>query len=372
LVETAVVDTIRQGKIMRILHVYKDYHPVVGGIENHIANIAGAQAAAGHDVQVLVTNPGGQPAREMIRGVAVMRAARLFTAASTPVSLTLPVLLRRTAADIVHLHFPYPPGELAYLGVGGGRPLVIAYHSDVVKQKRLLRLYRPFLRRILQRADALIVGSDAYVRSSPYLQPHAEKCHVIPYAVDNEWFGSGQPLFNPEKRPTLLFLGRHRYYKGVDTLLEAMPAIDAQLLIGGDGPLRGEWEALTDRLNLRAKVRFLGKIPHAQMPDFYAGGTIFVLPANARAEAFGKVLQEAMAAGLPCVTTELGTGTSFVVRHEESGLVVPPRDPAALATAINRLLAEPDRAAEMGAAGRRRAQTEFTRDNLYRQDPGRL
>lgn len=345
---------------MQILHVYKDYHPIWGGIENHVKTLAEAQAAAGHDVTVLVTNPGGQPAQQTLNGVRLVRAWRLATVASTPISPTFPLLLARRRPDVTHLHFPYPVGEVSQWLAGGKRPYVISYHSDVVKQQGLLRLYRPLLRRVLAGAAAIIAGSDNYVQSSPYLRPLAAKCTAVPYAVDCNRFAAAAPLYPPHALPTLLFMGRHRYYKGLDDLLRALVDVPARLLVGGDGPQRAAWQALAAQLGLADRARFVGDVPDDDLPGFYASGDVFVLPANARAEAFGKVLLEAMAAGLPCVTTELGTGTSFVVQHEATGLVVPPRDPAALAAALHRLLADAAWRRRLGAAGQARARREFT------------
>lgn len=345
---------------MRILHVYKDYHPIVGGIENHMKTLAEAQAAAGHEVSVLVTNPGGQRPFAVENGVRVRRVQRLATVASTPLSVALPWALRQARPQITHLHFPYPVGEVSQLLLGNGRPTVITYHSDVVRQQGILRFYRPLLRRVLQRADRIIATSDRYVASSPYLQPLAHKCVVVPLSVDPAPFLQAQPLLPEGERPSLLFVGRHRYYKGVDDLLRAMPHVDAQLIVGGDGPLRETWQALAQQLGVAERVRFVGRVSDAELPRLYAGADVFVLPANARAEAFGKVLLEAMAAGLPCVTTDVGTGTSFVVQDGVTGLVVPPRSPSQLAQAIGRLLADAAWRQALGAAGRARVLTEFT------------
>ncbi len=360
---------------MHILHVYKDYAPVLGGIENHIRLLAQAQAAQGHRVTVLVTNPGGQPAEEEDGGARVIRARRLATVASTPLSLDLPRRLARLRPDVTHLHFPYPVGELSQLWAGRNRPYTITYHSDVVRQKVILRFYGFFLRRALRGAGRIIVSSAPYAQSSPWLRPHSHKCVVIPFGLDVARFGGKtRPLIPPAAVPTILFIGRHRYYKGVDDLIRAMTQVPARLLIGGEGPMRPAWERLAGELNLGGRVQFLGDIPDADLPAFYASGDIFALPANSRAEAFGIVLQEAMAAGLPCVTTELGTGTSWLVRDGESGFVVPPRQPDQLAAAFNRLLADPDLRCQMGRAGQERARQEFTIshmsasiENVYRQ-----
>ena len=346
---------------MRILHVYKDYHPIRGGIENHIKSLAEAQVAAGHQVTVLVTNPGREKPDVLLNGVRVVRAARVATVASTPLSITFPALLRSLDADIVHLQFPYPLGELSQWLGGGRRPFLISYQSDVVKQQTLLRLYEPLLRRVLQRADRILVSSPNYMATSPYLRPLAEKCSVVPLGIDPAPFLHAQPLpLPPSTQPTLLFVGRHRYYKGVDTLIRAMPDVAARLIIAGDGPMHPTWEALAEELNVMERVHFLGDVADADLPRLYAAADVFVLPSNVRAEAFGLVLLEAMASGLPCITTEVGTGTSFVVQDGLTGLVVPQQDERALATAVSHLLLHPDLRRTMGANGRARLLAEFT------------
>lgn len=354
--------------MLSIVHVYKDYWPVVGGIENHIKDLAEAEAALGHGVTVLVTNPGGQRGRERLNGVQVIRAARLATVASTPLSVALPVLLANLQPDVTHVHFPYPLGEVSQWLLSWKRPYLIGYHSDVVKQQRILRFYNPLLRRVLAGAGQILVGSDNYVQSSPYLRPFAHKCRIVPYAVDAERFAQAAPGWPEDGRFTILFMGRHRYYKGVDDLIQAVALLPAalavRLLIGGDGPLRGAWEALSAELGLQDKISFVGNLSDDDLSRFYASGDLFVLPANSRAESFGKVLQEAMAAGLPCITTELGTGTSFVVQDGVTGWVVPPRNPASLAAAIQQLVTHPDLCQRFGQQGQQRARTEFSRREM--------
>jgi rhamnosyl/mannosyltransferase len=190
---------------------------------------------------------------------------------------------------------------------------------------------------------------------------------VIPLSVDPLPFMEATPYLPPEDKPRLLFVGRHRYYKGVGTLLKALTYVDAHLLIGGDGPMRSKWEQMSRELNLGERVRFVGEVSDEDLPRLYASADIFVLPANARAEAFGTVLLEAMAAGLPCVTTEVGSGTSFVVQNGVTGLVVPPAEPHALAEALNVLIADPLLRRQMGMAGRARAVQEFGPAALLRR-----
>jgi len=354
---------------VRILHVYKDYHPVRGGIENHVRVLAEAQAAAGHQVVVLVCDPGPRTRVQEIGGVRVIKAGRLATVASMPLSLTQPVALARLRADVVHVHSPYPLGELTNWLLGRARATVITHHSDVVRQRGWLRLYSPLLRWVLRAADRIIATSPRYVETSPWLSPVAAKCVVVPLGVDAARF---TPLPHPAVQgtpalPTLLFVGRLRYYKGLHTLLHALTQLaDARLTVVGEGPMRRVWQDLAVRLGLSQRVAFLGDVPDDRLVDIYRQADLFVLPATARAEAFGTVLLEAMASGLPCVTTEVGTGTSWVVQDGVTGRVVPPEDPLALAEAIGSLLADAQRREAMGRAGRARVEAHFTLERMIR------
>lgn len=359
---------------MRILHIYKDYFPVLGGIENHIRILAEAQAARGHDVTVLVANPARRTTVETLNGVRVIKAARWATVASTPIS---PALFRQTArltADVAHLHFPHPPGEVANWLLHPARATVISYHSDVVRQAGILRFYRPLLKRVLNRADAIIYGSPP-MRNSVYLQPQAAKLHLIPYGVPLDRFlkePSGEEIDRVKARypmvasdrSKLLFVGRLRYYKGLNVLIDALPQIDAQLIVVGVGPMQSEWQAQAGARGVTERVAWLGEAPDDDLPALYHLADLFVLPATHSSEAFGLVQVEAMASGVPTICTEVGTGTSWVTQDGQTGYVVPPNDPAALAEKINRLLADPPLRHALGAAARARAQAEFAVERL--------
>lgn len=367
---------------MNILHVYKDYYPVLGGIENHVKVLAEAQARAGHNVIVLVTARGPRTTLEDLGGVRVIKAGRFATIASAPLSLSLPVILARLRPDITHLHFPYPLGEAAQALLGRSRRTVITYHSDIVRQQGLLRLYRPLLWRVLAKADRIIATSPNYVATSPFLQRFADKCVIIPLGVDVDRFQQADPAqvaairtkgsrngFSRE--PILLFVGRLRYYKGLDDLLRAMALLrdtpdqlTTTLLIGGSGPMEAAWRALAQELGLTEQVHFLGDVPEETLPALYHAADLYVLPANSRAEAFGVALLEAMAAGLPVISTEVGTGTSYVNIHGETGLIVPPRDPERLAQAIAILLNDPALRQRLGAQAQARVRAQFSQATM--------
>ena len=352
---------------MKILHIYKDYYPVLGGIENHLKALAEAQVSLGHEVTVLVCDPGKRTHQETINGVTVIKAGRLLTAASMPLSLAQPLKLVRLRPDIVHLHSPYPLGELANWLAGRARGTVVTYHSDIVRasQQKWLLLYRPFLKRILRAADRIITTTPQYIETSGWLRPIGDKCVVVPIGIDLHRFSPKQKpaARQAQKDFKLLFVGRLRYYKGLDTLLNALPQIpEAQLTIVGVGPMEGAWRALTQALGLTDRVTFAGEIDDDHLPAYYQQADLFVLPANARAEAYGIVLIEAMASGLPCVTTELGTGTSWVVQDGVTGFVVPPMDPPALAKAINTLKTDAALRQQFGQAALKRAQAKFSQE----------
>ena len=368
---------------MHILQIYKDYFPVLGGIENHVRELSAALAERGHRVTVLVTSRDhatsiAQPHANMT----VIRAARTFYAASTPFSAAMFAHAWHLRPDLVHLHVPYPPGDIVARCVPGHPPLIVTYHSDIVRQKNLLRAYRPLLEATLEHATTIIATSPNYIVSSPFLQKHASKCMVVPLGIDIERFADAkisksktqnskltiaehsQLNTQNSKLKTLLFVGRLRYYKGLHVLLDALPLVDAELLVGGTGPEQARLEAQAARLGVADRVRWLGDVADADLPALYHSADVFVLPAHLRAEALGLALIEAMASGLPCISTELGTGTSFVNKDGETGLVVPPADPAALAMAINMLLADAALRQRYGAAAHERAHSLFSRERM--------
>jgi rhamnosyl/mannosyltransferase len=360
---------------MRVLYLYKDYYPVLGGIENHIRVLAEGLQARGVEARVLVTNTANHTVQETLGGVPVVKTARQINISSAPVSLPFFSWLRRLEGgmDIAHAHMPYPPGEVAQLVAGRARRFVVTYHSDIVRQRVLGALYRPFLWQVLRRARLIAVSNPVYIQDSPFLRRYAAKCRVIHFGLDLRRFDA-TPAVEAEaaawraryvNRPLLLFVGRLRHYKGVNVLIEAMGQLpEATALIVGIGPLAAEWRQQAQAAGLLDRVHFLGEQPDAAVAALYHAADIFVLPSTNRAETFGLVQLEAMACGRPIICTELGTGTSYVNRHGVTGLVVPPNDPAALAAAARQLLADPQLRERMGAAGRQRAQSEFSIDAM--------
>jgi rhamnosyl/mannosyltransferase len=369
--------------ILNIVHIYKDYFPVLGGIENHIRRLAEAQSAAGHNVTVLVTDPvvGNRSSVTRMNGVRVVREARQINVQSAPISRQFAGAVRRETkgADIAHLHAPYPIGEACNLFFGRAKKTVITWHSDIVRQKTLLRVYAPVLRRVIQRADCIVPTSMIYAQTSPWLKPRLGKCRAIPLGVDEAAFHptraddtAAQALRAsllariPSAKMLTISAGRLRYYKGFGDLIRAMPRLPPEVgaVIVGVGPMESEWKTLAQQMGVADRVIFAGEVSDAELPVYYRACDVFVLPANARAEAFGTVILEGMATGLPVVCTDVGSATSWVNQHEQTGYVIQPHDPAALADRIRAFAHAPALRARMGAAARARVEAEFTEQKM--------
>lgn len=368
---------------MKIVHIYKDYHPVRGGVENHMRQLAEAQAALGHQVTVLVTSTAARASTETLNGVRVIKTSRQLNIQSAPVSISYPFVLRHetAGADIAHVHSPYPPGEAFNLWFGRAQRTVITWHSDIVRQKMLLRFYAPILRRVIAQADTILPTSDTYARSSPWLRKHLMKCVSVPLGIDTARFVATPAIASRAMQirqsllehwhglahPTTLLLtvGRLRYYKGVDDLIRALPLLpDALAVVAGSGPMELPWRALAEERGVAERVVFTGDVSDADLPAYYHSADIYVLPANERAEAFGIAILEAMASGLPVVCTEVGTATSWINQHDVTGLVTPVKNPEALARSIQQLQRDSALRKRLGDAARQRVAAEFTQEQM--------
>jgi len=351
---------------VKVLLVNKLYYPHIGGVEKHVRDLAIALKDK-VEVEVLATHHSLRTKVEYIDGIKVTKVASPLTLKSAPLAPTFSLWLKKFKADIYHLHFPYPPGELAYLLLGAPGKLIVTYHSDIVRQKGLLTLYLPWLKRLLARADKILTSSPQMISNSPWLQPHKDKCEVIPFGIDIKPFvltptvqAKAEQLKAKYGAPLLLFVGRLIYYKGVEYLLKAMSEVNAKLLIVGEGPLEPYLKEQAKQLGISHKVYFLAHQTEADLAAFYHACDVFVLPSIAKTEAFGYVQLEAEACKKPVVSTNLPTGVPYANLHKVTGLVVPPKDSQALAKAINTLLADKALAAKLGKQGFKRVSTEFT------------
>jgi len=356
---------------MDLLQLNKFYHPEVGGIEEVVRAIAEGMQRRGHESRVLVAVPQGWGTRDTVADVPVTRTASLGVAKSVPLSPTFPIRLWQASrdADIVHHHLPNPLSVVSHLATPAtDAPVVATYHSDIVRQQTALKLYRPLLHRFLDDIDHIFVTSPRLLDNSDHLAPYREKASVVPLSIDLDDYGQydGPPVDLPGDpgRPTLLFVGRLNYYKGVEYLIDAMPSVDADLLIAGSGDRRDHLDARVDRLGVADRVHFLGYVEEDRLHACYDRADVFVLPSVEPSEAFGIVQLEAMAYSTPVVNTDLPTGVPWVSKDGETGLTVPPRDADALARAINALLDDPERRRRYGERARERVERHFGRERM--------
>jgi glycosyltransferase involved in cell wall biosynthesis len=349
---------------MRVLHVGKFYVPHVGGIETHLRILCN-EIKDLVDLKVIVANDSARTERRDIEGVNVTRLGRHFNVASTPICPLMAREIRKSRADLVHVHMPNPWAVFGYLLSGHRGPLVVTWHSDVIRQKTLGRAFDVMAQSFLRRCNAIIATSTNYIESSPVLSDHRTRCFAIPFGIPSTELAGGNDagtisgLRQRYGTKIVLSAGRLVYYKGIDVLIRAMNSVDATLLVAGDGPLRArlEYEADANPV-VRKRVRFLGHVE--DLTPLYHASDVFALPSVARSEGFGIVQLEAMACGKPVVNTRLDSGVPYVSLDGVTGITVTPGSQEELAAALNRLLLDNELRVNYGRAALHRVRTEFT------------
>lgn len=350
--------------MMRVLHVGKFYPPHHGGMERVVETLC--QATRGIvDNRVLVARATGPTVEEDVNGVHVTRVATIGAAGSVHVAPAFASRLRHAEADLIVLHEPNPWALLSYAIARPAAPLAIWYHSDVVRPALQYALfYAPLARTAYRHARRFVVSSPPLGVHAAPLAPYQSRVRVIPFGIDPApWQSTGGDAA-PGDEPFLFFAGRHVEYKGVDVLLRALAGTRTRAVIAGDGPRRAAWEQLSQELGIASRVTFTGDISDTELRRLMRACAAFVLPSITRAEAFGYVQLEAMAAGKPVISTDVPSGVSWVNEDMRTGLVVHAGDPVSLRTAIERVMADPAWRAQLGAAGRARVEAEFTIERL--------
>jgi rhamnosyl/mannosyltransferase len=352
---------------MRVLHFYKTFAPdSFGGAQSVIRDIARGTEPFGVETQVLSLsrNPDGNSMH--VDGVWARKARLHLELASTGLSLSVLTVFKEMAqdADLIHYHFPWPMMDVIHFLARTDKPAVVTYHSDIVKQRWLKAAYEPLMHRFLDSVGSIIATSPPYLDTSPVLARHRDKVTVIPIGT-----GDIARREMPESRRAywrrklgarfFVFVGALRYYKGLHFLLEAAAETGFPVAIIGTGRLSRQLAEAVAARQLD-NVHLLGELPEDEKALLLSMAHGFLFPSHLRSEAFGVALLEAAASRLPMVTCEIGTGTSYVNRHGETGYVVPPADPMGLADAMRRLWADPAGARRMGDNARRRYEALFT------------
>ena len=333
----------------KILHISKYYYPFFGGIED-VAQTIVEELKPFHTQKIICFNNHNRTIEEIIDGVSVTRIATIGKFFSQPVSTIYLLHLKRIIAefqpDYIHFHLPNPLVTLCLLKVDLSKiKLYIHWHADILGQSLIYRIYKKYERKILFLSDKIIATSQIYLENSVPLKNFLYKTIIIPNTInENKFLSVEEEEQKIEKirqkfdnKKILFFVGRHVRYKGIEHLIEIEKLVkdDCVFVIAGQGEL-------TSRLKKRAKnsrIHFVGWLSNEDLMLYMKASSVFVFPSINRSEAFGVALAEALYCGLPAVCFDIvGSGVTWVNKHNFSGLVVENHNVSEFAKAVSKLL----------------------------------
>ncbi|MBO4571276.1 MAG: glycosyltransferase [Bacteroidales bacterium] len=360
---------------MKVLQLGK-FYPIVGGVEKVMWDLTRGISSRGIDCDMLccclpADMPEGREIRFNEHGRCICVKAWRKVAA-TMISPALVFRLRKISRnyDIIHIHHPDPMAALALWLSGFRGKVVLHWHSDILKQKRLLQLYKPLQSWLLRRADIIVGTSPVYLESSPFLEGFRDKAVCVPIGIepleyDREAAEAIRARFPGRK--IVFSMGRLVGYKGYGYLVEAASMLpeDHVVVIAGEGPLREELTARIKTLGLEGRVLLPGYLKHAEAAAWFNACDLYVMSSVWKTEAFGIVQIEAMSCGKPVVSTRIpGSGVSWVNAHGVSGLTVGTEDSDALAKAILEITSNNNNFASYSAGARKRYESLFTFEEM--------
>ena len=352
---------------MRILHVYRTYFPdTQGGLEEVIRQICLNSSDHGAESRIFTLTGNLSPSILRRPEGRVYRVSLDGELASCGISWRAGKVFRRLVdwADLIHYHFPWPFADFLHFTNSINKPTVVTYHSDIVRQRFLGRMYRPIMNRFLGAMDRVVCTSPNYFATSDVLSQFSKKVEVIPIGLNE---ASYPPVASSEVdsveetygRDFFLFVGVLRYYKGLHILLDAIKGSSIRVVIAGSGPTEQELRAQAKSQNL-TNVIFAGSVDEATKVSLFKLARGVVFPSYLRSEAFGVTLLEGAMYGNPLISTEVGSGTSHVNIDGKTGYVVAPGSAAQLRAAMEKLINNPDTAASFGRKARERYLELFT------------
>lgn len=353
---------------IRILQLGK-FYPIRGGVEKVMYDLTAGLADYGFKCDMLCASYKGKGTNVKLSDKSHVIVCRML--ASIAGCMISPSMLMKTISicrnyDVIHVHHPDPMACLALYCSGFKGKVILHWHSDIIRQKYLFKLYRPLQHWLISRADLIIGTTPVYLTNSPYLKRAQSKTAYLLIGTETM-----VPL--PEEvekirrryagKKIVFSLGRLVHYKGFSYLIKAAAHLgdDYVVLIGGDGPLKECLEAEIKQQGLQGKVVLLGHIPEDELASYYGACTLFCLSSVHKTEAFGIVQIEAMSCGKPVVATNIeGSGVSFVNEHGVSGLNVAPVDPVSLAKAIQDITCDEETYRKYSQGALKRFHSMFT------------
>jgi glycosyltransferase involved in cell wall biosynthesis len=360
---------------VKILQLGKFYPPDFGGIETVLFDITEVLNLKGYKTDVLCSNKKYKYLEDDYYGYKVIRTKTFGIFFSTSITPQIIWKLKRIVDeyDIIHVHLPDPMANLAlYIVNPKNKKIVIHWHSDIIKQKYLLKLYEPLQNWLLKKSDKIIATTPKYINESKYLSQYKSKCISIPIGINKKKLVPNnkkvEEIINKYKNKKIIFsLGRLTYYKGFNNLILSANYLDDSfvVLIGGSGKLKEELKNLIDKENLNGKVKLLGGIDSSDLANFYKACNLFCLPSVMKSEAFGVVQIEAMSFSKPIVATRIkGSGVDWVNKDGVSGINVEVNNPKALAAGFKYINSSDKLYREFSRQSNNRFLKNFQRDKM--------
>ena len=355
---------------MKILHISKYYYPYIGGVENICKYIV--EGDTEHETAVVCFNEENKDVIDEVNGHKVYRVATWINVARQALSLSYFPMLRKAIKefkpDVIHFHWANPfPAAVLLVVMPKDVKLVIHWHMDIIKQKRIYPFIKPVETALLKRADRVMVTSPNYRDCSLPLQPFKDKVDVVPNAFDKEALelrdGDEERIEAIKEKydgkDIVFFVGRHIQYKGLPYLIDAERQVksDCVFVIAGGGPLTDELKASCNS----KRVHFVGRVSDDDLRAYLYAAKVFAFPSITKNEAFGVALAEAMYCGTPAATFTIeGSGVNCVSIHNETCLEAPNKDVDAYARNIDTLLSDNALHDRLAQAGKKRAERMFT------------
>lgn len=355
---------------MHILNVYRTYFPdPPGGLQEAIRQICSATNQLGAQNTILTLSPKPTPTKITYPEANVIRLKSWAAPASCDIGGLRTITTFKTVAknhDLIHYFYPWPFADVLNQLVKPNKPIITTYISDIVRQQMLGKLYAKLMWKNLMQMDAIVANCPAYIESSPVLSHPKirDKVKIIPLGIDENAYPSLNDdniikTYHLHDKPYFLFLGVFRYYKGLHTLIAAAKFVNATIVIAGSGPEEVNLKKQAAALNC-TNIIFTGRVSDAEKNSLLQNCLAFVLPSHLRSEAFGMVLVEAAMHAKPMITCEINTGTSYVNKHEETGLTITPENTAQLVDAMHMLLTNAAVTKKMGENARKRYEALFS------------
>ena len=355
---------------MHILQVTPYFYPHFGGVESHVLGLSENLIKLGHEVEVVTSRYSRMPEIEKFNDIKITRLPQWINMYNTPVVTAIQSFVRRSHADVVHVHSP-PPFTERFAAKGAkesNKPLVVTHHCDLelkgIFGNIAVNLYQSMLGKYpLEIADKVISTTKSYATTSRSLWDI--DVEVVPNAVDIDRFhprNDGRHIrdkYVNENESLALFVGRLVPHKGIGILIRSIKNTqNGKLLIVGDGPYLPWLKKLAKKLNIEERIVFVGPISDYWLPAYYAATDVVILPSTSRLEAFGIVGLEGMATGKPLILSDI-PGVRDVISSDE-GFIVEPLDPEAIKTSIEKIWNSPEMAKQMGKKGRERVEKLFS------------